>query len=485
MATHEYDAVVVGSGPNGLAAAATIAQSGASVLVLEANDTIGGGTRSAELTLPGFVHDVCSAIHPLAVASPFFRSLPLGDHGLEFVHPGIAAAHPFDDGTAALLVRSVDDTAERLGDDGSAYRRLMEPFVRGSPRLSTELFGPVGARSRGGMMVLRPPRYPLTLLRFALPGLRSATGLTKARFRTEGARALFGGMAGHAMLPLDASPTAAFGILLMWLAHTDGWPAARGGSQKIADALVSYLKSCGGRVETGTRISTLREVPPAGAILLDVSARALATIAGDVLPPRYRARLQRFRHGPGVFKLDWALDSPIPWTAEESRSAGTVHVGGTLNELVAAEATVADGGHPDRPFVILAQQSLFDATRAPDGKHTAWAYCHVPPGSTVDMTERVEAQIERFAPGFKDLVLARSVLNPAELEERNANLVGGDISGGVQDLRQLFFRPVPRLVPYATPAPDIYICSSSTPPGGGVHGMCGYWAARAALRRSL
>ncbi|MGH2729572.1 MAG: phytoene desaturase family protein [Actinomycetota bacterium] len=481
----EYDAVVVGSGPNGLAAAVTIARSGASVLVLEANDTIGGGTRSAELTLPGFVHDVCSAIHPLAVASPFFRSLPLGGHGLAFVHPDIPAAHPFDDGTAAVLVGSVDDTAGLLGGDGSSYRRLMGPFVRSAPRLSTELFGPVGTHELGGVMVLRPPRHPLTLLRFAARGLRSATGLTKSRFRTEAARALFGGMAGHAMLPLDASPTAAFGILLMWLAHTDGWPAARGGSQKIADALVSYLESCGGRVETGRRVTTLREVPPARAILLDVSARALATIAADRLPARYQARLRRWRHGPGVFKLDWALDGPIPWTAEQCRSAGTVHLGGPFAELAAAEAAVAGGRHPERPFVILAQQSLFDAARAPDGKHTAWAYCHVPSGSTVDMTERVELQIERFAPGFKDLVLERSVMAPGDLEDRNANLVGGDISGGVQDLRQLFFRPVPRLVPYATPAPGLYICSSSTPPGGGVHGMCGYWAARAALRRSL
>jgi phytoene dehydrogenase-like protein len=441
------------------------------VLVLEAEETAGGGTRSAELTLPGFVHDVCSAIHPLALGSPFFRTLPLEEHGLELIQPSAALAHPLDDGAAVLLERSLEATAETLGPDGTAWRKLMEPWVRNADRLLAETLGP-----------LRPPRHPLLLARFGRLALRSASGLAASRFEGEQARALFAGLAAHSMQPLGRRVTASFGLMLGLLGHAAGWPLARGGSQKIADALISYLRSLGGEVVTGTRVESVDELPPARAVLFDVTPRQLVQIAGDRLPARYRRTLERYRYGPGVFKLDLALDGPIPWQAEECARAATVHLGGTLAEIAAGEEAVWQGEHPEKPYVLLGQQSLFDATRAPEGKHTVWAYCHVPSVSTFDMSERIERQIERFAPGFRDLVLARSAMAPADLERYNPNYVGGDINGGVQDLRQLFTRPAARPVPYATPAKGIYVCSSSTPPGGGVHGMCGYFAARAALR---
>jgi phytoene dehydrogenase-like protein len=471
MIAGRYDAIVVGSGPNGLGAAVALARAGRSVLVLEAADTIGGGTRSAELTLPGFVHDVCSAIHPMALASPFFRELPLAEHGLEWVHPPLPLAHPLDDGTAAVLDRSVDGTAAGLGADAAAYRRMMGPLVRGSQHLFRELVGP-----------FRIPRHPILATRFAWRGLRSGVGLADKYFVTEPAKALIAGLAGHGQLPLEWRPGAAVALMLGVAGHAVGWPLPRGGSRKIAEALASILRRAGGEIETGRRVESLSELPPARAILLDLTPRQVLAVAGARLPDAYKRRLGRYRYGMGVFKIDWALDGPIPWRTEACGRAGTVHLGGTLDEIATAERLTWAGEHPDRPFVLLAQSTLFDPSRAPPGKHTAWAYCHVPHGSAVDMTDRIEAQVERFAPGFRDRILARHVMNTAAMEKYNANYVGGDINGGVQDLRQLFGRPVMSLNPYATPADGIYICSSSTPPGGGVHGLCGYFAARTALR---
>lgn len=469
---HDYDAVVVGAGPNGLAAAVMLAQEGWSVLVLEASATVGGGCRSAELTLPGFVHDVCSAIHPLGIASPFFQSLPLHEHGLEWIHPDAPLAHPLDDGTAAMLERSVEETGRTLGVDADAYHRLVGPFVRDWDRLADNILGP-----------FKLPRHPIALARFGLSALRSAKGLAKGAFKGEQARALFGGIAAHSMLPLEDVVSAAAGLVLGGLGHVSGWPMPRGGSQNIVDALASYLRSLGGEIATGVRVESIDKLPSARAKLFDVTPRQLLSIAGHRLPSGYRRQLEHYRYGPGAFKVDYALDGPVPWKAPECARAGTVHLGGTLPELVASERAMSQGKHARRPFVLVAQQSLFDASRAPEGKHTLWAYCHVPNGSTFDMTERIEAQIERFAPGFRERVLARHVMSPAAFERYNPNYLGGDISGGLQDLRQLFTRPAVRPVPYSTPAKDIYICSSSTPPGGGVHGLCGYFAARAALAK--
>jgi phytoene dehydrogenase-like protein len=473
MARPSYDAAIVGAGPNGLAAAITIAREGRSVLLIEGERTIGGGTRSAELTLPGFVHDVCSAIVPLALASPFFASLTLDRHGLEFIHPRAALAHPLDDGSVALLHRSVDATARGLGADHRSYRRLMEPLVDRADALLRDVLGP-----------LRVPRHPFVLARFGLSGIRSLRGLA-SRFDGQAAQALLAGIAAHSMLPLDRAPSAAVALVLGMLAHTAGWPMARGGSQRIADALTAHLRSLGGEIVTGEWVGSLDDLPPSRAVLLDVTPRQALRIAGHRLPAGYRRSLERFRYGPGVFKVDYALAGPVPWKAEECSWAGTVHLGGTLEEIAAAEEIVAQGEHPERPLVLLAQQSLFDPTRAPEGKHTLWAYCHVPHGSPVDMTDRIEYQIERFAPGFRDRVLARSVMSPADLERHNPNYVGGDINGGLQSLLQTFARPTLRPVPYSTPVRGLYLCSSSTPPGGGVHGMCGYHAARAALRGVL
>ncbi|HSL01619.1 MAG TPA: NAD(P)/FAD-dependent oxidoreductase [Rubrobacteraceae bacterium] len=466
-----YDAVVVGSGPNGLAAAVELARAGRSVAVLEAEKSVGGGTRSAEVTLPGFVHDLGSAIHPLGYASPVFRSLPLEEHGLEWVHPPAPLAHPFDDGTATVLARSVEVTASALGRDAPAYERLMKNVSEDAERIASLFAGSP-----------RPPRHPLSLVATALRSLRPARALAGDFFEGEKARGLFAGNAAHSFLPLEKRPSALFGFVLGTLGHAYGWPFPKGGSQKIADALVSYLRSLGGEVYTGVRVESVEEVPRTRSVLFDVTPRQLLGIAGEHFTERYRNALKSYRYGPGVFKVDFALSGPVPWRAEECRSAGTVHLGGTLEEVASGEAAVWRDEHPERPFVLLAQQSLFDDTRAPAGKHTVWAYCHVPNGSTFDMTGRIEAQIERFAPGFKERILAKTAMGPADLERRNANLVGGDINGGVPDLRQLFTRPVLRFNPYSTPARGLYICSSSSPPGGGVHGMCGYFAAKTALR---
>ena len=466
------EALVVGSGPNGLAAAIAMARVGRPVTLLEGEATIGGGCRSAELTLPGFVHDTCSTVHALAVASPFLRSLPLAEHGLELAHPAAPLAHPLDDGSAVMLERSVEQTARGLGGDETAYRRLFTPLVRRADDLFESVLSPA-----------RAPRHPLVLGRFGLSAVRSARGLARARFDGERARALLAGCAAHSMLSLRAPVSAAFGLVLAAGAHAVGWPVARGGSQRLADALASHLRELGGHIETGRRVDSLDELAPgAGPVLLDVTPRGLLHLARGRLPEGYRRGLERYRYGPGIFKLDWALDGPIPWTAPEAARAGTVHLGGTFEEVVASEEAVARGDHPERPFVLLVQATGADPTRAPEGKHTGWAYCHVPNASTRDMTSVIEAQVERFAPGFRDLILERCVMDSAEVERRNPNYVGGDINGGLQSLGQLFTRPVARPVPYSTPLDGVYLCSSSTPPGGGVHGMGGYWAAQAALR---
>ncbi len=469
---YDYDALVVGAGPNGLAAAITLALEGCSVLVLEAKDTIGGGTRTAELTLPGFAHDVCSAVHPLGVGSPFFRQLPLAEHDLEWIHPSAPLAHPLDDGSAVLLERSIQATSETLDTDAIAYRRLMARLAAEWDKLAQDLLGPLPI----------PPRHPLALARFGLRAVRSAKSLAQSLFQGERACALLGGLAAHSMLPLERPPTAAFGLLLGITAHAVGWPIARGGSRRIADALAGHLCSLGGEIITDRLVQSIDELPPAPAILFDVSPRQLLSVAGHRLPAAYRRRLSGYRYGPGVFKVDFAIDGPIPWRAEACQRAGTVHVGGTMEEIAAAERAVWRGEHPKRPFVLLAQQSLFDPSRAPAGKHTVWAYCHVPHASSVDMAGRIEAQIERYAPGFRDRILARSTKTALEMELYNPNYIGGDINAGVQDLRQHFTRPVFRFVPYSTPVRGLYLCSSSTPPGAGVHGLCGHYAARAALR---
>src|SRR5262245_37363166 len=467
------DAVVVGSGPNGLAAAITLAQAGRSVRVLEAADTIGGGARSAPLTLPGFTHDVCSAVHPLARDSPYFKTLRLHEHGLEWVEPPAALAHPFDDGSAVLLEREVRATADQLGDDGPRYARLFGALAAGWPRLAPHLLAPLSLR----------PAQLHALARFGVHGLRPAAELARRAFRAERARALFAGLAAHGILPLERAATASFGLVLGALGHAVGWPLPRGGSQRLSDALAAELRRLGGETVTGVRVASLQELGQPRCVLLDVTPRQLLSLANDELPVGYRRRLARYRYGAGVFKLDIALDGPIPWRAPECARAGTVHLGGGLDEIASAEAAVGRGEQPARPFVLLAQPSLFDAGRAPAGKHTAWAYCHVPNASTDDRTDAILAQIERFAPGFRDRVLRIHARGPAQLEREHPNLVGGDINGGSQDLGQMFARPVARLDPYRTPLDGVYLCSASTPPGGGVHGMCGHHAARSALRR--
>ena len=469
------DAVVVGSGPNGLAAAITLARAGRSVVVYEGAETVGGGMRSAQLTLPGYIHDVCSTVQGTSVASSFFRGLDLARHGVELIHPPVPLAHPLDDGRVALLERSVEATAAGLGRDGPAYQAWLGPLVRDTDQILPFILGPS----------LRVPRHPLAVARFGLSALWPAASSARRHFRDDPARALFGGLCTHGMLALDRLATTSFGLVMAVTAHAYGWPVVRGGTQRLADALAAELRALGGEIVTGHPVTSLSDLPSARAVLFDTTPRALVAIAGPALRGRYRQRLAGFRYGPGVVKLDWALDGPIPWRAQAARSAGTVHVGGTLEEIAAAEAEVARGGHPERPFVIVVQPSRFDPSRAPAGKQTGWAYCHVPNGSTVDMSSRIEAQIERFAPGFRDLILARSVRLPADLERENPNYVGGDINAGLEDVRQLFTRPVARLDPYSTPARGIYLCSASTPPGGGVHGMCGVWAARSALRREF
>ena len=466
----EYDAVVVGAGPNGLLAAITMAQAGRRVVVFEAGPTPGGGCRTAELTEPGFRHDVCSAIHPLGIASAALRDLPLEEHGVRWRHPKIPLAHPLDGG-AALLHRSLDDTVAGLGADGATWRRLMTPLTEGGLPVIDEVMAPLSV-----------PRHPLRLARFGLDALRPATSVGRRRFDSDRGAALLAGLAAHSILALERPLTTGVGLFLGGLAHVVGWPCAEGGSQAITDALVAILRSHGGDVVCDHRVGDLGELPSSPVVLADVTPRQLIAMAGDRLPARARRRWGRFRHGSGVFKLDYALSEPVPWTDPAVAGAGTVHLGGTLAEVVAAERAVAKGQHPEAPFVLVAQQSSFDSSRAPAGKHTLWAYCHVPSGSTVDMTQRIEAQIERFAPGFQDVVIARQSMNTAAFETYNPNNVGGDIAGGVTDWRQFATRPVVSPRPWRTPVPGVYLCSASTPPGAGVHGLCGRAAARLALR---
>ena len=469
-----YDAVVVGAGPNGLSAAIVLGRAGLSVLILEGKETIGGGARTEEVTLPGFRHDICSAIHPMSVVSPFIRALPLAEHGLEWAWSPAAIAHPLDDGTAATLELDLDATARRLGEDEQAYRALMKPFVKVAGKVFDDILRPV--------LAWPPPRHPFVLARFGLLGLRSALSLA-GRFKTPHARALIGGSAAHSFIPLERTGSASFGLALILAGHATGWPAAKGGSIAIINAMTSYLRTMGVEIRTGHPVRTLGDVPESRVVVFDVTPRQLADIAGDQLPSRYVKRLRRFRYGPGVFKIDWALDGPIPWKSEACLRSATVHVGGTIEEIAAHEHDVFNGRMTDKPFVLVAQQSMFDDTRAPQGKHTGWAYCHVPQGSTEDQTERIERQIERFAPGFRDRVLARKTINTAQYQEHNPNFIGGDIAGGANTMMQFLTRPFPKLDPYATPNERLFIGSSSTPPGGGVHGMCGYWAATSALRR--
>jgi phytoene dehydrogenase-like protein len=468
------DAVVVGSGPNGLAAAVALARAGRSVLVLEAAETLGGGARTLELTEPGFLHDVCSAVHPLGIASPYLRTLGLEQFGLRYIHPSAPLAHPLDDGSAAMLERSVTATADTLRVDGAAYEQLLKPVVRDADVVLQGILRPP----------LRLPRRPVAMARFGGRGLLPSTMLVR-RFRGDHASGMFAGLAAHSMIRLSQPLTGAVGLMFAMLGHAYGWPIVEGGSGRLVDALVGALRAAGGDLETGRRVNHMSDVPSARAVLFDLAPPAVAGIARDEFPRWYTHVLNRHRRGPGVFKLDLALDGPVPWTAPECARAASVHLGGTFAEIAAAEADVARGRVPETPFVLLAQPTMFDPSRAPTGKHVVWAYCHVPNGSNVDMTDRIERQIERFAPGVRDLIIARSGRGPAQLEADNANLLGGDIGGGVADLRGVLARPLPRWDPYQTPNPRLYLCSSSTPPGGGVHGMCGYYAARSALAGAL
>jgi phytoene dehydrogenase-like protein len=464
-------AVVIGSGPNGLSAAIVLAQAGFDVEVREAEALIGGGARSAEITLPGFVHDLGSAVHPWAVSSPFFSNLPLKDHGLKWIWPDAQLAHPLGNGTAVLLESTIDATVAQFGKaDAAAYRHLIKPLVDHWHDLFKDAFQPA----------FHIPRHPVLLGRFGLHAIQPATLLGRAAFRGENARALFAGSAAHSVLRLQAPLSSAFGLMMNASGHAVGWPMPQGGAQSITNALAGVLKGLGGTIVTNAHVNTLEEVKAADLVLCDVTPQQFLKIADKELRGRpYRDLLKRYRYGPGIFKMDWALREPIPWTAQECRRAATVHVGGTLAEIARGEGEVWEGKAPERPFVLLVQPTLFDPSRAPAGRHTAWAYCHVPNGWPQSMVEQIENQIERFAPGFRDCVLARNAQFPAELQAENENLVGGDVVGGVLDLNQFVFRPTWRT--YGTPLHGVYLCSASTPPGGAVHGLCGYYAARRAL----
>lgn len=465
------DAAVIGSGPNGLAAAITLAQAGLTVEVFEAADQIGGGVRSAQWTLPGFLHDTCSAVHPMARLSPFFRTLPLEKHGLKWIHPPCFAAHPLDDGSAVVLEPALEAASSRLGRDAEAYRDLLQGWVHRAEWLYADLLGP-----------LRFPRHLWLVGDFGLHAMRSVRSLVMPRFELASTRAFLGGIGGHALIPLDRSLSAAVMLMLAIAGHAAGWPLPEGGSQRLSEALASVFRSLGGQVQVNAPVRSLSDLPPCRLTLFDTSPRQLVSICGDKLPKRYSEKLLRFQHGPGVFKMDFALAGPVPWKNPRTSLAATVHLGGSFEELAASEREVFAGEHPDRPFTLVTQPSLFDPSRAPSGQHALWAYCHVPNGSTLDMSERIERQIERFAPGFHERILARHTFSPSDLERYNPNYVGGDIGGGALNWRQFFTRPVSLTNPYATPLKGVYLCSASTPPGPAVHGMCGYHAARRALR---
>jgi len=468
-----YDAIVVGSGPNGLAAGIRLSLEGLRVKIVEAEDTIGGGMRTKELIEPGFRHDVCSAIHPMAASSPFLKKLPLESHGLQWIQPTYAAAHPLDTGDAVLLSQDLYKTAFLLGEDENRYRSIVEPMVAQWENLTKDFLGPLSI-----------PSHPIALASFGMKGLLPASIFQKC-FNTEKAKALFAGMAAHSILPLSSPATTAIGLVFYAAAHTGGWPLPKGGSQSLADALAGYFKSLGGEIETGIRVKSLKQLPKSKAILFDLTPKQVSRIAGDRLPPSYRNKLENFTYGSGVFKIDYILKEPVPWKDPNCAKAGTVHLGGTFNEIKNSEKEISDGFHSENPFVLVAQQSLFDSSRTPDNRHTLWAYCHVPNGSTRNMTDVIEDQIERFAPGFRDVIEAKVVMNTADFEKYNENYIGGDINGGRQDITQLFSRPVSLINPYKIPAQGLYFCSSSTPPGGGVHGMCGYHAANSVLKHEF
>ena len=470
MAKKDYDAIVIGSGPNGLAAAIALQQKGLSVLLLEGKANIGGGLQSAELTLPGFIHDICSAIHPLAVASPFFNTLPLAQHGLEFIRPPIAVAHPFDNGQVAVLKHTLQETAALLGEDKEAYLKLIEPLTKHWDSLIVDVLAP-----------LHIPKDPISFTQFGLNALQPATLLAR-HFSTEMAKGFWAGMAAHSILPLNKLTTSAIGLILLAAGHMKGWSIPKGGSQQIANALGAYFVSLGGEIQTNFYVKSLEQLPSSRAILFDITPKQLLKIAGHTFSSIYKWQLEKYKYGMGVFKVDWALAEPVPFTAKECASAGTLHLGNSLKEITIAQQQTWDNKHPEKPFVLLGQQSLFDSTRAPEGKHTLWGYCHVPNGSTKDMTNIIEQQIERYAPGFRERILAKHTMNTAQMEEHNPNYIGGDINGGALHLAQLFTRPALRWSPYRTSTKGLYICSSSTPPGGGVHGMCGYHAAERVLK---
>ncbi len=467
-----YDAIIIGSGPNGLSAGIALAQKGLSVKIFETSDVIGGGARTKELTLPGFHHDVCSAIHPMAVGSPFLKTLPLEDFGLKWIYPEYPLAHPLDNEPAVILRRSLDDTAKELGKDEKAYKNLFIPFVKRWEELAPEILSPFNSI----------PSSPVLMAQFGLKSLRSACSLANNQFQTERAKALFAGLAAHSLLSLDEISTAAIALVLGSIGHVKGWPMPRGGSQELSSAMGKYFKNSGGEIETNAHISELRQLPKSKVVLFNNTPQQIIEIAKNKLPPAYTKKLKKYKYGAGVFKMDIALDGPVPWNDPQIAEAGTVHLGGSLKEIARSEQMIANNNHPEKPYILLAQQSMFDDTRAPEGKHTVWAYCHVPNDSTKDMSEPILAQIERFAPGFRDLILAKHTMNTHELHTYNPNYIGGDINGGSQNITQLFTRPVGLFDPYHIPDTNLYIASASTPPGGGVHGMCGYHAAQSVLK---
>lgn len=469
----KYDAVVIGSGPNGLAAAIELAKNNRKVLVVEGADTIGGGTRTTELTLPGFQHDYCSAVHPMGVLSPYLKKLPLGDFGLKWIYPEASVAHPLDNEPTILLTKSLSKTGAFLGKDAKKWENLFSYFVQNGEALLADSLKPLGF-----------PKSPLLLARFGLKAMQPATSFANAAFKEDAAKALFAGCAAHSVLPLEKLFTAALGLIFGVTGHMEDWPVAQGGSQSITSSMARYFESLGGEIRTSKWITSMDDLPPSEAYIFDTDPVQLAKITSSALPSGYRNRLQKYNYGPGVFKIDWALDGPIPWKDKNALKASTVHVGGTLEEISKSEKMAWKGEHCDKPFLILCQQSMFDDTRAPQGKHTGYAYCHVPHGSTKDMTAAIENQVERFAPGFKDIIIKRHTINTDGFYNYNPNYFGGAITGGAADITQLFTRPVARFNPYTTPNPKIFICSAATPPGGGVHGMCGYWAARTVLKRN-